>query len=394
MRVLVRRCWGSRPAGGGPDARPTPQWRALAGLGASPGREDGRGVRVREKPPWRVLFFGTDQFAREALRALHAARENKEEELIEKLEVVTVPSPSPKGLPVKQYAVQSQLPVYEWPDVGSGEFDVGVVASFGRLLSEALILKFPYGILNVHPSCLPRWRGPAPIIHTVLHGDTVTGVTIMQIRPKRFDVGPILKQETVPVPPKSTAKELEAVLSRLGANMLISVLKNLPESLSNGRQQPTEGVTHAPKISAGTSCIKWEEQTSEQIFRLYRAIGNIIPLQTLWMDNAIKLLELVEVNSSILTDPKLTGQPVIPGSVIYHKQSQILLVCCKDGWIGVRSVMFKKTLTATDFYNGYLHPWYQKDSRARPSQCRFQTLTLPTKKKQENKIVAMQQCIK
>ncbi|XP_014390931.1 PREDICTED: methionyl-tRNA formyltransferase, mitochondrial isoform X1 [Myotis brandtii] len=265
--------------------------------------------------------------------------DNKEEELIEKLEVVTVPSPSPKGLPVKQYAVQSQLPVYEWPDVGSGEYDVGVVASFGRLLSEALILKFPYGILNVHPSCLPRWRGPAPIIHTVLHGDTITGVTIMQIRPKRFDVGPILKQETIPVPPKSTAKELEVVLSRLGANMLISVLKNLPESLNNGRQQPTEGVTHAPKISARTSCIKWEEQTSEEIFRLHRAIGNI------------------------------------------------------DGWIGVRSVMLKKTLTAADFYNGYLHPWHQKNSQAHPSQCRFQTLRLPTKKRGE-KIVAMQQCTK
>ncbi|XP_059554349.1 methionyl-tRNA formyltransferase, mitochondrial isoform X1 [Myotis daubentonii] len=389
MRVLVRRCWGPRPVGGGAGRRPSPQWRALAGLGG----EDGRGTRVREKPPWRVLFFGTDQFSREALRALHAARDNKEEELIEKLEVVTVPSPSPKGLPVKQYAVQSQLPVYEWPDVGSGEYDVGVVASFGRLLSEALILKFPYGILNVHPSCLPRWRGPAPIIHTVLQGDTITGVTIMQIRPKRFDVGPILKQETIPVPPKSTAKELEVVLSRLGANMLISVLKNLPESLKNGRQQPTEGVTHAPKISARTSCIKWEEQTSEEIFRLHRAIGSIIPLQTLWMDNTIKLLDLVEVNRSVLTDPKLTGQAVIPGSIIYHKQSQKLLVCCKDGWIGVRSVMLKKTLTAADFYNGYLHPWHQKNSQAHPSQCRFQTLRLPTKKQGE-KIVAMQQCTK
>ncbi|KAM5242008.1 methionyl-tRNA formyltransferase, mitochondrial isoform 2-T2 [Hipposideros larvatus] len=300
MRVLVLRCWGRLPAGGCAGRRSSPQWRALAGLSGSPGGEDGQGAQVREKPPWRVLFFGTDQFAREALRALHAARENKEEELIEKLEVVTIPSPSPKGLPVKQYAVQSQLPVYEWPDVGSGEYDVGVVASFGRLLSEALILKFPYGILNVHPSCLPRWRGPAPIIHTVLHGDTVTGVTIMQIRPKRFDVGPILKQETIPVPPKSTAKELGAVLSRLGANMLISVLKNLPESLNNGRQQPPEGMTYAPKISAGTSCIIWEEQTSEEIFRLYRAIGDIIPLQTLWMDNTIKLLDLVEVNSSVL----------------------------------------------------------------------------------------------
>ncbi|XP_005900052.2 methionyl-tRNA formyltransferase, mitochondrial [Bos mutus] len=390
MRVLLRCCCGHLPVGGGAGQRSNPRWRALARLSASPGWEDGQGARVREKPPWRVLFFGNDQFARETLRALHAARENKEEELIEKLEVVTVPSPSPKGLPVKQYAVQSQLPVYEWPDVGSGEYDVGVVASFGRLLSEAFILKFPYGILNVHPSCLPRWRGPAPIIHTILHGDTIAGVTIMQIKPRRFDVGPILKQETVPVPPKSTSKELEAVLSRLGANMLISVLKNLPESLNNGGQQPAEGVTRAPKISAATSCIKWEEQTSEQIFRLYRAVGNIIPLQTLWMDNTIKLLDLVEVDNSILSDSKLTGQAVIPGSVIYHKQSQILLVCCKDDWIGVRSVMLKKTLTATDFYNGYLHPWYQKNSQAQPSQCRFQTLRLPPKKKQKKKIVAMQ----
>ncbi|XP_059769003.1 methionyl-tRNA formyltransferase, mitochondrial isoform X2 [Balaenoptera ricei] len=320
MRVLVRCCWGPLPGGGCAGRRQSPQWRSLVGLSGSSGGEDGRGARVREKPPWRVLFFGTDQFARETLRALHAAS----------------------------------------------------------------------GVLNVHPSCLPRWRGPAPIIHTVLHGDTVAGVTIMQIRPKRFDVGPILKQETVPVPPKSTTKDLEAVLSRLGASMLISVLKNLPESLNNGRQQPAEGVTHAPKISAATSCIKWEEQTSEQIFRLHCAIGNIIPLQTLWVNSTIKLLDLVEVNSSVLTDPKLTGQAVIPGSVIYHKQSQILLVCCKDGWIGVRSVMLKKTLTATDFYNGYLHPWYQKNSQAQPSQCRFQTLRLPLKKKQKKKIVAVQ----
>ncbi|XP_021565210.1 methionyl-tRNA formyltransferase, mitochondrial-like, partial [Carlito syrichta] len=108
-----------------------------------PDGEGCRDARGREKPPWPVLFFGTDRFVREALRALLATRENKEEDFTEKLKVVTVPSPSPKGLPVKQYAVQSQLPVYVWPDVGSGEYDVGVVASFDQLLGEALILKFP-----------------------------------------------------------------------------------------------------------------------------------------------------------------------------------------------------------------------------------------------------------
>ena len=98
----------------------------------------------------------------------------------------------------------------------------------------------------------------------------------MQIRPKRFDIGPILQQETIPVPPKSTSKELEAVLSKLGANMLISVLKKLSESLNNGRQQAAKGVTNAPKVSAGTSCVKWEEQTSEQVLRLHLAIGDIV----------------------------------------------------------------------------------------------------------------------
>ncbi|XP_060030282.1 methionyl-tRNA formyltransferase, mitochondrial [Erinaceus europaeus] len=387
MKALARRCWARGPAVGAAPGGPGRPWLALGGLG---GGEDGKGARVREKPPWRVLFFGTDRFAREALQALHAAREDTEQALVDTLEVVTVPSPSPRGLPVKRFAVQARLPVYEWPDVGPGEYDVGVVASFGRLLSEALILKFPYGVLNIHPSCLPRWRGPAPIIHTVLHGDAVTGVTIMQIRPRRFDVGPILKQETVPVPPRSTSQELEAVLSRLGASMIISVLKNLPESLSEGRQQPAEGATYAPKISTGISCVRWEEQTSEQVLRLHRAVGNIIPLQTLWTDAPIKLLGLVEVPTSVLADPKLAEQTAVPGSVIYHPQSQLLLVHCQDGWVGVQSVMFKKTLTAKDFYNGYLHPWYQKSPHAQPGQCRFQTLRLPAKRQQRGVTVAMQ----
>ncbi|ELW71294.1 Maspardin [Tupaia chinensis] len=263
MRVLVRRCWRPRLAGGAVGGRLSPQWRALkaeppvASSGCarqvswrrgqprcpSSGEAALEGAVLRHRPvrsrgaagaarcqvpapglgdpaaegteAGPVREFGRPRrFGHLVVETGGAEGENKEEELIEKLEVVTVPSPSPAGLPVKQYAVQSQLPVYEWPDVGSGEYDVGV---------------------------------------------------------------------------------------------LISVLKNLPESLNNGRQQPAVGVTYAPKISASTSCIKWEEQTSEEILRLYRAIGSI------------------------------------------------------DDWIGVQSVMLKKTLTATDFYNGYLHPWYQND---------------------------------
>ncbi|XP_074863228.1 methionyl-tRNA formyltransferase, mitochondrial isoform X2 [Carettochelys insculpta] len=328
-------------------------WREGAAVAAARGLAEL--AAPRGKPPWRVLFFGTDDFAVESLRALEATREPREEPpLVDRLEVVTLPSPLPRGLPVRNCARQLQLPAHDWPETGPrGQFDVGVVASFGRLLSEDLILQFPYGVLNVHPSYLPRWRGPAPIVHTVLHGDTVTGVTIMQIKPTRFDIGPIIKQEEFAVPSQCTAKELEVMLSKLGANMLISVLKNLPESLKNKKEQAHEGVTFAPKVTVAMSFIKWEEQTPEQLLRLHRAIGAIIPLQTQWMGNTVKLLDFVEVHNIHGFDDKLFNKrEIVPGSVLYHKSSQILVVRCKGGWVGFKTIILKKKLTAADFYNG------------------------------------------
>ncbi|KAM6426262.1 methionyl-tRNA formyltransferase, mitochondrial isoform 2-T2 [Liasis olivaceus] len=356
-------------------------WRGGWGRGRGRAHATAAGeVPRREKPPWRVLFFGTDHFSTEILRALEAARMPR---LVDHLEVVTLPANPSKGLPVKKYAEHFQLPIHIWPDVGACEnFDIGVVASFGRLLSEDLILKFPYGMLNVHPSYLPRWRGPAPIIHTVLHGDTVTGVTIMQIRPKRFDVGPIIKQEEFAVPAHCSAKELEPLLSKEGANMLIAVLQNLPESLSQKKEQPNEGVTHAPKVTIAMSCIQWEDQTAEQILRMHRALGAMMPLRTLWMGSRVKLLDFVEEEMlPDFPDKVVAEKEAIPGFVFYHKQLQILMIQCKEGWVGVKTIIHKKKLTATDFYNGYLHSWSQHNSQTALKNCRFQTLKLTTMKK-------------
>ncbi|KAM3927229.1 methionyl-tRNA formyltransferase, mitochondrial isoform 2-T2 [Leptodactylus fuscus] len=331
----------------------------------------------RTRPPWNVKFFGTDDFALECLKILNKYSK-AQEEVVGRLEVVSLPSLLPRGLPVANYASEEGIPFHEWPDIGPcDQFDVGVVASFGRLLSEDLILKFPYGILNVHPSLLPRWRGPAPLIHTVLNGDKMTGVTIMQIRPKRFDVGPIVMQEPYPVPPKCTSKELEAVLSKKGAQMLISVLKDLPEHLRTVTEQPKEGVTFGPKITTSMSCIKWAEQTPDQIIRLERAIGFVMPLQAVWMGAPIKLLDFVEVSDSLIT----SDFPTLPGSIQYLPVPQIMVVCCKDGWVGIKAIKLRKKMSAKDFYNGYLHPWFVKKSDIPLEECRFYTLHLPPKSK-------------
>ncbi|KAF3833334.1 hypothetical protein F7725_026999 [Dissostichus mawsoni] len=246
------------------------------------------------------------------------------------------------------FALQNQLPVHSWPPHSvDGQFDVGVVVSFGCLLPEKLINKFPHGILNVHPSLLPRWRGPAPIFHTIMHGDAVTGVSIIQIRPHRFDVGPLLQQELHQVPEGCTADQLEAALSSKGAHLLVDTLRTLSERIAHKREQSQSG-EHL-----------WEEQTCDQISCLHCAIGSRIPLRTTWMGRTIKLLDFVGRCHISLLDERSRAAP---GSVSYQKESDTLAVSCKDGWVGFRSVVLKKRLTAGDFYNGYLHQTLHRKS--------------------------------
>ncbi|XP_072106266.1 methionyl-tRNA formyltransferase, mitochondrial-like [Mobula birostris] len=177
------------------------------------------GRRVRVAPPWRILFFGTDAFAQRTLQEVHRHSSLCDGNLlIERLEVVTLPDTKYGELPVRRYARLNEITLHDWPCLTEcHHFDVGIVVSFGVLLSDTLIEQFPYGILNLHPSLLPRWRGPAPIFHTLIHGDQVTGVTIMQIRPKRFDIGPILSQQKTPVPPRCTADDLGVILAEKAA---------------------------------------------------------------------------------------------------------------------------------------------------------------------------------
>ncbi|KAM6943538.1 methionyl-tRNA formyltransferase, mitochondrial [Xenentodon cancila] len=324
------------------------EWRGSASV-----REPWRSLTSSRRPPWRLLFFGTDQFAVESLKLLASSR-NSCEGIVETLEVVSFSG----DVPVRRFAQQNRLRLHSWPpDTVEGQFDVGVVVSFGCLLPERLINKFPYGILNVHPSLLPRWRGPAPVFHTILHGDTVTGVTIIQILPAKFDAGPILNQDRYQIPKYYTADELGSVLAIKGAHLLIDTLRTLPEKIANKREQGQTGGTFAPKINTSMSWMVWEKQTCDEVERLYRAIGTRIPLRTLWMGRTIKLLDFV--GKCCISDQR---KKPIPGSVCYVKESGTLAVCCKDGWVEFRTVLLKRRLTATDFYNGYLHHTFKKNT--------------------------------
>lgn len=100
------------------------------------------------------------------------------------------------------------------------------------------------GIINVHASLLPRWRGASPIIHAILNGDRLTGVSIMKIHPDKFDVGEILAQREVQIPEAVLMPELHDTLANVGAELLVECIEHAPAIFQNARQQDDTNVTY------------------------------------------------------------------------------------------------------------------------------------------------------
>ncbi|KAJ9579551.1 hypothetical protein L9F63_004810, partial [Diploptera punctata] len=311
---------------------------------------------IIRKPPWRVLFFGTDNFSLPSLKMLY--REVKIGRLIKRLGVVT--SLKSTKNPVRDFADLHELSMFDWPlYIFSGDFDIGFVASFGHLIPERIIGSFPLGMLNVHASLLPRWRGAAPIIYAILNGDTETGVTIMQVEPHKFDIGNIVAQESCPINLTDTGPELKAHLAEIGANLLFKTLEKLPSCVLDSVPQPASGITYAPRVKPSLAHVDWENMSSIQVFNLYRALVGLYPLSTTWHGMHIKLLEPVLLDKTLDISERTSNSWLLssPGCVELDRSGRILRVLCADNkWIGFQVVRIqgRKPMSAQDFHNGFI----------------------------------------
>ncbi|XP_014366788.2 methionyl-tRNA formyltransferase, mitochondrial, partial [Papilio machaon] len=253
---------------------------------------------------------------------------------------------------IEKYAHTESINTLQWPlqHLHVGEYDIGLIVAFGHLIKDDLLKKFPLGMVNVHPSLLPRWRGAAPIIYTLLHGDQFTGVTLMKIKPNIFDVGEIISQLKVTVSNDIKLPELTEELSTIGADMLVDCLRHLPYSLQNAQPQSNEGVTYAKKINKSISEVKWSEMSAIQVYNLYRAIYGLYSLKTKFRDKEMKLFNAFLDNGNEI-EP---NSP--PGTIQYCERTKSLRILCKDNrYINFKSIRIvgKKEITALDFYNGY-----------------------------------------
>ena len=227
----------------------------------------------------RIVFMGTPDFAVPTLEALIGAGH-------ELAAVVTQPD-KPKGrgkavlmTPVKEKALECGIPVYQPKRVREPEFldvlrklnpDVIVVVAFGQILPREILTLPPFGCVNVHASLLPKYRGAAPIQWAVIDGETVSGVTTMQMN-EGLDTGDILEQEEISLDPEETGGSLFEKLASLGGKMILSTLKGLEDGSIIPRAQGEMTTPYAKMLTKAMGEIDWSMDAAS-IERLVRGLN-------------------------------------------------------------------------------------------------------------------------
>jgi methionyl-tRNA formyltransferase len=212
----------------------------------------------------RIIFAGTPPFAEKALRAIHAAG-------FDIALVLTQPDrPAGRGKALRASAVKSAanelgIEIFQPATLKTDDAQqklkavdahVMVVAAYGLILPKA-VLEIPQsGCLNIHASLLPRWRGATPIQRAIQAGDSVTGITLMQMD-VGLDTGPMISQQIVPIAKTDSAAVVHNRLADLGALMIVETLNHLKISKLESITQPTAGVTYAAKLEKSEAWIDW-----------------------------------------------------------------------------------------------------------------------------------------
>jgi methionyl-tRNA formyltransferase len=226
----------------------------------------------------RIVYFGTPEFAVPTLRALLDSTHTV-------CALVSQPD-RPRGrghklveTPTKALARSHDTTVLQPTRIREDAFlasiaelqpDLGVVAAYGRILPDALLRIPRLGMINVHASLLPKYRGAAPIHRAVIAGEEETGVTIMRVV-QALDAGPMLASTRRPIGPDETSVDVERDLAELGAHILLDVAAQLAAGRSVEVPQDETAATYAPKILKSEGAIDWS-LPARQLHNLVRGL--------------------------------------------------------------------------------------------------------------------------
>lgn len=300
----------------------------------------------------RIVFMGTPDFAVGSLQALCESGKH------EILAVVTQPD-RPKGrgnkllqTPVKEYALEQGLTVYQPQKVKNPEFvellhelqpELIVVAAFGQFLSKEILELPKYGCINVHASLLPKYRGAAPIQYAIIKGEKESGVTIMQMD-IGMDTGAMLDKVVVPIAENTTMGELHDALREQGAALLLQVIDKIAAGTAVAEPQDNEQATYATLLDRSMEHIDWSK-TAQEVHNLIRGF-NPAPSTFTKLPNGKSL----KIWGSKMTDK---NSAAAAGTVI-ETGKHSFFVACGEGVLEITEVQpeSKKRMPAQVFLNG------------------------------------------
>ncbi|PKB73350.1 MAG: methionyl-tRNA formyltransferase [SAR202 cluster bacterium Io17-Chloro-G7] len=306
----------------------------------------------------RLLFMGTPEFTVPVLESLIQA---------ENVEVVGVYTPPdrPKGRgravempPVKSFALDQGLPVFQpaslrpetiQQELAALDPDVIVVAAYGKLLPEAVLTTPAYGCLNLHPSLLPKYRGPSPVATTILEGEPTTGVTLMLLD-QGMDTGPIIAQRECSLLGGETAGSLTEALFRLGGELLLENLGPWVAGEVSANSQDESLASITSKLQRQDGEADWR-LSAKELERRHRAFTPWPGLFTVWEGKVLKLLDVKTSSPGSDQHAEAAHQP---GRVVATTGSGAE-VATGEGMLELRTVQLegRRAQSASEFMRGY-----------------------------------------
>ena len=256
--------------------------------------------------------------------------------------------------PVKEAALRLGVPVWQ-PDslrskAAQAELaalspDVIVVAAYGKLLPRPVLELPRHGCINLHPSLLPRHRGPSPVATAILEGDEATGISLMLLD-EGMDTGPVIAQRGYTLTSKETAGELTNTLFAMGAELLIDSLVPWTQGQLQAQPQEDAQATTSRKLDRADGLADWM-LPAETLARQCRAYTPWPGLYTQWEGKTVKLLEV----SAMPED----GRKSKPGEVVADGSLVPAAVVTGDGLLGLSRLQLegRRAVSAREFLAGY-----------------------------------------
>jgi len=257
---------------------------------------------------------------------------------------------------VKVVAEKYEIPVLQPEKIRNSESEIRnlepdliIVAAYGKILPEEILEIPKYGCLNVHPSLLPRWRGPSPVQFAILNGDTDSGVTIMKIAEK-VDAGPVLIQRKLKLEGNETYDVLHDKLGKMGGDLLIEIIPEWITGKIDPQLQDESRTTYTRILKKEDGKIDWEK-SAEEIERQIRAFNLWPGIFTFW-EKSGKLIRIKILKARVLNRANSKTYPI--GKTLVAGQNELCVQTGK-GFLIIERLQLegKKETDSEDLLRGY-----------------------------------------